>query len=195
MISDIEFYAIRPYAHPSIRLAHSMLSVCPLSKLEETVIKHGAQHILTVINDGTPVDRPDCVPVENHLFLAFNDIAEPRDGFTPPGYEHVQQIIDYLTEWNRSAPLVVHCFAGVSRSTAVAYISACLFQPEADEMEIALELRRVSPSATPNPLIVQYADQILGRDGRMEKAIAHIGRGSFAYEGNVFKMPLGLENE
>lgn len=170
-----------------------MLFVCPLSKLDDTVEMAGATHLLSVINDGTPVERPGRILPENHLFLAFNDITGDRDGYTPPGRHHVEEIVDYLKSWDQGSPLVVHCFAGVSRSTAVAFIGACLFQPDRDEMEIALELRRASPSATPNALLVQHADQILKREGRMEKAIERIGRGAFAYEGNVFTMPLADE--
>jgi predicted protein tyrosine phosphatase len=55
-----------------------------------------------------------------------------------------------------------------------------------DEEELALELRRASPSATPNRLIVSLADDILGRQGRMVKAVEKIGRGADAFEGTPF---------
>ena len=38
--------------------------VCPLSQLPETVARSGASHIVTLINDGTPVARPPCVELE-----------------------------------------------------------------------------------------------------------------------------------
>jgi predicted protein tyrosine phosphatase len=47
-------------------------------------------------------------------------------------------------------------------------------------------LRAASPSATPNRLIVSYADALLGRNGRMSRAIEKIGRGENAYLGKPF---------
>jgi predicted protein tyrosine phosphatase len=82
--------------------------------------------------------------------------------------------------------MLIHCWAGISRSTAAAYTALCLFRPGAAEEELAFELRAASPSATPNKLIVSLADDVLGRNGRMVKAIAKIGRGADAFEGTPF---------
>jgi predicted protein tyrosine phosphatase len=85
---------------------------------------------------------------------------------------------------------VVNCYAGISRSTASAYIIAAALAPSRDEAELANTLRRLSPSATPNPRLVALADRILGRDGRMISAIAAIGRGAEAFEGTPFALPI-----
>src|SRR5690606_12006237 len=87
--------------------------------------------------------------------------------------------------------LVVHCYAGISRSTAAAYALAAALQPERDEAELAEELRRLAPSATPNPLLIAHADYLLGRNGRMSRAIKRIGRGADAREGIPFRLDLG----
>ncbi|WP_275428021.1 hypothetical protein, partial [Enterobacter hormaechei] len=60
-----------------------------------------------------------------------------------------------------------------------------------DEAEIAADLRAKSPSATPNARLVAIADGLLRRDGRMIDAIARIGRGRDAFEGEPFWLPLG----
>ena len=86
--------------------------------------------------------------------------------------------------------LVVHCHAGISRSTAAAYVIACARRPDLDEGHLADELRRLSPSATPNPLIVAHGDAALGREGRMVEAIRRIGRGAEAFEGVPFRLDL-----
>ena len=80
----------------------------------------------------------------------------------------------FARRWDRAAPLLIHCWAGISRSTAAAYIAACAFAPERDEAELAARLRKASPSATPNARLVAIADAMLGRDGRMRDAIAGI---------------------
>ena len=92
--------------------------------------------------------------------------------------------------WDRRAPLLIHCFAGISRSTAAAYTVAAALAPDRDEAELAATLRRLSPSATPNIRIVSLADRILGRRGRMIAAIEGIGRGVDATEGVPFRLKI-----
>lgn len=168
-----------------------MLYVCSLARLGETVSRSGARHIVTLINIGTPVQRPVSVQPENHLFLGFNDIIEPTAGLTPPGDHHIASLLRFAERWDRERPMVVHCFAGISRSTAAAFIIACALAPERPEMEVALRLRSVSPSATPNPRLVALADQRLNRGGRMVEAITAIGRGANAFEGEPFALAIG----
>lgn len=167
-----------------------MIHVCPLSRLDETVTRTRAAHVLSVINAGTPVAFPASVLRENHLFVGFNDILAPQDGLIHPTLEHVDAILGFARRWPRSAPLVVHCYAGISRSTASAYIAACALAPERDEAGIARALRAASPVATPNALLVSVADAALGRQGRMIAAIAAIGRGQDAFENEPFELAL-----
>jgi predicted protein tyrosine phosphatase len=98
----------------------------------------------------------------------------------------MERILHFVRGWDRSAPILIHCWAGISRSTASAYTALCMLRPSADEEELARELRAASPSATPNRLIVSYADALLGRNGRMSRAIEKIGRGEHAYLGKPF---------
>jgi predicted protein tyrosine phosphatase len=166
--------------------------VTPLSRLAEIAESHSAGRVLTLINAATKVERPKHIAEDKHLFLGFNDITAPQDGLVSPAHSHVQEIIRFASEWDRAAPMIVHCYAGVSRSTAGAYISALHLNPETDEMALALELRRRSPSATPNILLVSIADDILSRKGRMVDAIKSIGRGADCFENVPFILPLSL---
>jgi predicted protein tyrosine phosphatase len=86
--------------------------------------------------------------------------------------------------------MVVHCYAGISRSTASAFAAACALNPGRDEVSIAWELRRASRTATPNALIVSLADRLLGRGGRMIHAVETIGPGIAATEGVPFRLDL-----
>ncbi len=169
------------------------LHVCSLSRLEATVARTGASHVATLINAGTPVPRPSSISPENHLFLGFNDIVEPTDGLIPVTSIDVARFIDFVRRWDRTNPMVVHCWAGISRSTAGAYVAACSLMPKRDEEELATLLRRLSPSATPNLRLVRIADGILGRQGRMAAAIEAIGRGADAYEGTPFEIVIDGE--
>lgn len=167
-----------------------MIIVCPLSRIEETVAASGARRMVTLINAGTPVARPAALAEADHLLLAMNDITEVLPDMTPPGEEHVHALLGFARAWDRGAPLLIHCFAGISRSTAAAYAVAAALAPERNEAELAATLRRLSPSATPNIRIVSIADRILGRRGRMTAAIEGIGRGVEATEGVPFRLKI-----
>ena len=86
--------------------------------------------------------------------------------------------------------MVVHCYAGISRSTASAFTSVCALNPHRDEESIAQALRRASPTATPNIRIVSLADRLLGRQGRMVAAIETIGRGVLRSGRRPFRLEL-----
>jgi predicted protein tyrosine phosphatase len=165
-----------------------LIYVCPLSRIDETVARSGAVRLLSLLAEGTAITRPASILAEDHLILSLHDIAEPRDGMTLPGAEHVERVLAFAQDWDRAKPLVINCYAGISRSTASAYIIAAALAPKRDEAELAQTLRRLSPSATPNPRLIALADTMLGRNNRMVEAIAAIGRGADAYEGVPFAL-------
>src|SRR5437868_3167171 len=167
-----------------------MIHVCSLARLHDTVTDTGARHIVTLIKDVSLVRRPESILETNHLLLDMDDISSPLDGYVLPGEEHVAQLVDFVTEWDRTAPLVVHCYAGISRSTAGAFITACALNPQRDERQIARALRLASPTAYPNIRIVQLADRMLKRNGRMVNAIEAIGRGEMAHAAMPFRLDL-----
>ena len=154
-----------------------MIYACSLARLHETVDGTGARHIVSLIGDDANLIRPAQVTAENHLWLRLHDISTPLDGHILPGEEQIADLFRFVRTWDRRTPLVVHCFMGISRSTASAYASVCALSPQRDEADIAQALRRASPTATPNMRIVSLADRLLGRNGRMIAAVENIGRG------------------
>jgi predicted protein tyrosine phosphatase len=168
----------------------AMIHVCSLARLHETVADTGARHVVSLIGDEANVVRPHAVASENHLWLRLHDISAPLDGYIMPGEQHVADLIRFVRGWDRRAPMVVHCYMGISRSTASAYASVCALNPQRDEISIAQALRRASPTATPNIRIVSLADRLLGRGGRMVAAIETIGRGNLAVEAAPFRLEL-----
>jgi len=166
------------------------LHVCSLALVGETVARTGARSLLTLLSPGTTIERPDAIAPKRHLYLAVSDIVEPTPGQVLADAAHLDELIGFVRGWDRAEPMVIHCFAGVSRSTAAAYIAACALRRYGDEFTIAQTLRAASPTATPNPRLVALADAALGRHGRMSEAIAAIGRGEACFEGTPFTLEL-----
>jgi len=168
----------------------AVIHVCSLSRLHETVVTTGARHIVTLLRDPDRLQRPRHISAKNHLVLSMDDITTPIDGYMAPSAEHVTQLVDFFRHWDRTTPVVMHCMAGISRSTAGAFIAVCALNPERSEETIAQALRSASPSAMPNIMLVTHADRLLGRRGRMIEAIEAIGAGSAALEADPFRLDL-----
>jgi predicted protein tyrosine phosphatase len=167
-----------------------MIHVCSLAALPDTVKATGASHILTVMANVAQVQRPKSVLPANHLRVQMDDITEAMDGFVAPSDSHIEQVLNFVRGWDRSAPLVVHCYAGISRSTASAFAAVCALNPHRDEISIARQIRAASPIASPNRLIVSLADKALGREGRMLRALDGMGPGNMLIEGRPFRVDL-----
>jgi len=167
-----------------------MIYVTPLSQLENTLAASGAQRLVTLLRADDVFERPATIEAGNHLVLGMHDIVEEMPDMIAPALHHVEQLIDFARQWDRGAPLAINCYAGISRSTAAAYIVAAALNPQRDEAALARQLRRLSPSATPNIRLVRLADDMLGRGGRMTAAIRMIGRGADAFEGMPFVLPV-----
>lgn len=161
------------------------LIVCPASQVRRLVQDHAPQGVVSLISPDAVA--PDLgLPGDRHRVLRFHDIAEPRAGLTPPDLAVLEALLAFAD--TIPGPLLLHCFAGISRSPAAAYILACRRAGPGAEIEIAARLRALSPSATPNPWLVALADERLARRGAMSAAIRALGRGAEAFEGEVFEL-------
>jgi predicted protein tyrosine phosphatase len=180
-------------AMKSFGARRTAIHVCSLARLHETVEATGARHVVSLLGREDNLSRPAAIERENHLWLQLHDISERLAGYVMPDHDHVTRLITFVRRWRRDSPLVVHCYAGVSRSTAAAFVTVCALSPREEETAIALSLRRASPSATPNIRIVALADEILGREGRMIRAVEAIGRGVLVAEAEPFELAVGAD--
>ena len=162
------------------------IHVCSLARVMDTAREIGARSMVTLINPDYPVERPDGVHPSRHLRLSLADIDAPADDHVAPEERHVRALIEFARAWDRRDPLLIHCYAGVSRSTAAALIAVCALAPTREEREVAERLRALSPTATPNRLLIRHADAVLGRGGRLIAAVEASGRGVDCYEGAPF---------
>lgn len=150
--------------------------VCPLSRASHLAREHKVSHVVSLLDPDTPFPVVRDVG-ERHLRLEIHDIETPVEGMDICCSDRMRMILNFVGGWTREAPILIHCYAGLSRSTATAFITACAHNPRADEEEIAYALRKASPHASPNRHFVALADASLGRSGRMTRAIDAIGRG------------------
>ncbi|MBL8545748.1 MAG: protein tyrosine phosphatase [Hyphomonadaceae bacterium] len=150
--------------------------VCPLSRAPHIARLNKVSHVVSLLDPDTPFPIIKEV-ADRHLRLEVHDIEEDEEGMDPLCATRTKHILDFVGLWDRSQPILIHCYAGISRSTATAFITACAHNPDIDERAIAKALRDVSPTATPNRRFVALADAALARKGRMSAAIEAIGRG------------------
>jgi predicted protein tyrosine phosphatase len=163
-----------------------------ISSLAEAPRLAEKQRVSRVVSLLSPYDTfPtfSCVGPDCHLTVPIHDIAEDIGDWRAPGMADAEKLIRFVETWDKAQPILIHCWAGISRSTASAFITACVHNPRTDENEIARALREASPTAFPNPRLVAHADAVLGRGGRMSKAVAAIGRGQVAEEAVPFFIP------
>jgi predicted protein tyrosine phosphatase len=164
------------------------LVVGPGRRAAGLIALHRPSHVVACFAPGQ--EQPGPGTGAEQLKLCFHDLAEARAGFTAPDTALIGRLLDFTRRWIGAHPLLIHCWAGISRSSAAAYIVACDRNPGC-ERAIAADLRRRAPFATPNPLMVRLADDMLARQGRMVAAIAAIGRGAEATWGEPFCLPAG----
>jgi len=153
----------------------SSVHVCGLRHIPDVLRLTGASHLISTINADLAPATPTGLTAERHLKLNMHDIIEPCEGATAPAEEHVGELIAFVETWGREAPLLIHCYAGLSRSTAAAFITLCAINPDAPERAIAAALRRASDTAVPNRRFVGIADRYMRRGGRMLAALDSMG--------------------
>ncbi len=164
--------------------------VTPLSAVEDVIRLHRPSHMVTLLSPDHMIETPDGFPKDRHLRLAMNDVVDPAAGDTPPEQAHVDKLLAFARTWSAEDPMLVHCWAGISRSMAATYIILCDRLGRGSEILAAKAIRNRAPHAYPNALLVRHADDILGRQGRMVEAIRAIGAGKMVAEGDVVEFPL-----
>lgn len=168
--------------------------VCPKSKVPNAARDLRPSHLITLLDPSDDMPTPEHVSGHRHLRLGMHDVttASP-DYHTPPDDLHARELITFAKGWDRSQPMLIHCWAGISRSTASAFAIACMLNEPGHEEDIARLLRARAPHAQPNRRLVALADDILSRDGRMVDALDAMGPAKVVFEGVLFALPLEIK--
>lgn len=166
------------------------LLVVPLSRLPEVLRDHAPSHLVSLLSPEHMIETPHGFPADRHLRLGVNDIVDPAAGTAPPARDHIDRLLAFSRGWPADQPMVIHCWAGISRSMASAFTILCDRLGPGREIEIARAIRQRAPHAQPNRLLVQHADAALGREGRMLAALNTMGPALMVEEGVPTAFPL-----
>jgi predicted protein tyrosine phosphatase len=166
------------------------LLVAPLSSLAEVLAHHAPSHLVSLLSPEHMIETPAGFPAARHLRLGVNDIVDPAAGTAPPARKHIDALLVFSRGWDARQPMVIHCWAGISRSMASAFTVLCDRLGPDREIEIARAMRQRAPHAQPNRLLVQHADDALGRGGKMIAALNSMGPPLPVEEGVTTAFPL-----
>lgn len=158
-------------------LSIKMLTICGISELPDQR-ERSVTHVLSILDP----DHPDPEAFEaydphHRTILRFHDIIKPIEGMILPEPEHVQAVLRFGDEVaegkdeRAEGHLLVHCHMGVSRSTAAMLTLMAQTQPEESEDHLFERLVEIRPQAWPNSRMVEFADDLLSRDGRLMDAL------------------------
>jgi predicted protein tyrosine phosphatase len=162
------------------KISTSLLTICGLEELELHSTR-GITHVLSILDPEWPEPVAFSAYDRHHrTTLYFHDVIEPGAGLVLPKPEHVEAILEFGRSMadkaaeRDDAHLLVHCHMGVSRSTAaMAILMAQSNYPETEDW-IFSRLLELRPQAWPNSLMVEFADELLGKDGRLISALAQL---------------------
>jgi predicted protein tyrosine phosphatase len=168
------------------------MTVCGLDELPGHCAA-GVTHVISILDPEAPT--PSAPGDYQRLELRFHDVIELSPHAHPPTREHVHGILgfgrDLLAAPQADTHLVVHCHAGVSRSTAAMLLILAQAEPGHSASLLAAELLRIRAKAWPNLRIVEFGDQMLGRGGSLIEAAAMIYRRQLEQRQHLAEVMIG----
>ncbi len=154
--------------------AFSALTVCGLDELDRHS-ERGVTHVLSILDPEWP--EPEAFEdFEPHarVTFRFHDAIEPERGVVLPQKPDVDAILGFGRDAGGVTHLLIHCHAGISRSTAAMLMILAQAHPHELEDAIVNRLLEIRPQAWPNSRMIGFADELLGRAGRLSAAVARI---------------------
>ena len=157
----------------------SLLTICGLEELDHHSSR-GVTHVLSILDPQWPEPTAFAAyDLHRRTTLHFHDIVESAPDMILPESTHVAAILEFGTGMatdaflDRDPHLLVHCHMGVSRSTAAMAILMAHLNPLESEEAIFTRLLELRPQAWPNSRMIEFADDLLNRKGRL---LASLGR-------------------
>lgn len=105
---------------------------------------------------------------DHHRRYHFHDIDGPTVGYVHPTMDDLLAILEWSKDFTDEDRILIHCLAGISRSTAIAI--GILIQHGMGFAEAFECVKTIRPILLPNRLLIEYIDQHFRLDGAL---IAH----------------------
>jgi predicted protein tyrosine phosphatase len=167
-----------------------MIYICNLAEMPGHVGRLKPTRLVSLQAPHEQPPTPQEIGKGCHLKVSVNDISQPLAGHILPEGSHIGPLIDFIGAWDpEEGPLLVHCFAGISRSTAAAMIALAVKAP-GRVPELGHHLRHHAPHALPNRRMIEVADRMLDLDGRLIAAHQAMAPPTLAYSGPLTELPL-----
>ena len=156
-------------------------SICGFHELKD-FYGAGVSHVLSILDPD--ISRPaDLLPFMSHqrLELRFNDIVDECDGKVAPQREHIERLLDFgraISRETKAPPhILIHCHAGLSRSTAAMILLLAQARPDVSADDVFAEIVKIRPNAWPNLRMIELGDALLARNGQLiDAARRHYAR-------------------
>ena len=153
-------------------LPNHKVTICGIPELSQHC-SVGVSHVLSIIDTHEP--RPpvlDSFSVIDHELIRFDDVVAEYPGFEACTPRHIERLLAFGERAHAKAGshVLVHCHAGISRSQAAAAILMCQHAPGREE-EAFLRLLSLRKHGWPNTRMIEFADELLQRDGALMRGL------------------------
>ena len=155
------------------RLTPFRVSICGLDEIA-AFVDEDVSHVVSILDPDYPEPSDFArFPDHDRVTFRFDDIITDVPTMQAPTVEDVRRIlaVGETVAGDSARHLLVHCHAGVSRSTAAVAVLLSQANP-GREGEIFDHIYTIRQKSWPNSLMVRLGDEILGRDGRLVEALA-----------------------
>lgn len=167
--------------------------ICGLEELATAPIAR-ARRIVSILDMGAPPPALLAGSDAKMLTLRFDDVIAPGGPFRPPGRDDIESLLAFDRDHRADELLLVHCTAGISRSTAALAILLAQRRPGA-EAEAFAAVRATRPRAWPNSLMVALADDLLCAQGRLVRELREHYKLQLRAYPELGRMMIGLGRE
>lgn len=152
----------------------AMLIISSLERAIDAFDRHKPTRAISLLSEEEEVPVFPGMTDASHMRL-YVEQESCAAAISAAAKARAHDLVEFAKNWDGQGNLLIHCKRGVARSTAAALIVLCVMEPDTPEEILLAKIRRAAPHADPCPLFVNYADDILGRNGRMIDAVEDLG--------------------
>ena len=150
------------------------LTIQSLLQAKHDTQNFGFDRIISITDPGQ--EKPD---LSHHnpkeiMRLDFHDITTSTPGADLFMGGHIKRIMDFQKRIQDNEKIMIHCHAGISRSSAVGIALIVASDPKKEEVETKSFnlLQKINPIMDPNKRIIEITDTAFRLEGRLISALA-----------------------